>query len=113
MFLWRLAMTTNKGVKMKHILIFLVLLPLGGLAAEATEVATGSAAGLKALAAALTISLGALGGALAQGLIASAAMTGIARNPQALKNMFVPFIVSLAMVESLVLFCLVIAIIKT
>ena len=97
---------------MKHILIFLVLLPLGGLAAETAE-AVGSAAGFKALAAALAISLGALGGALAQGRIASAAMEGIARNPQALKNMFVPFIVSLAMVESLVLFCLVIAIIKT
>ena len=98
---------------MKHLLIFLVLLPLGSLATEATEALTGGAVGLKALAAALAISLGALGGALAQGRVASAAMEGIARNPQAVKNMFVPFMVSLAMIESLVLFCLVIAMIKT
>ena len=98
---------------MKHLLIFLVLLPLGSLAAEATEAVTGNASGLKALAAAVTISIGALGGALGQGRVASAAMEGIARNPQAGKNMFVPFMVSLAMIESLVLFCLVIAMIKT
>lgn len=98
---------------MKHLLILLAFLPLGGLAAEAGEAVAGSAAGLKALAAALAISLGALGGALGQGRVASAAMEGIARNPQAVKNMFVPFMVSLAMIESLVLFCLVIAMIKT
>lgn len=98
---------------MKHLLIFLVLLPLGSLAAETAETVAGSAVGMKALAAALAISLGALGGALAQGRVASAAMEGIARNPQAVKNMFVPFMVSLAMIESLVLFCLVIAMIKT
>ena len=98
---------------MKHLLIFLVLLPLGSLAAEAAETAAGNASGLKALAAAVTISIGALGGALGQGRVASAAMEGIARNPQAGKSMFVPFMVSLAMIESLVLFCLVIAMIKT
>ncbi|MDE0092449.1 MAG: ATP synthase F0 subunit C [Oligoflexia bacterium] len=97
---------------MKQILIALCFLPLSSLAAE---MATNGAedAGLKALAAAVAISLGALGGALGQGRVAASAMEGIARNPQASKSMFVPFMVALAMIESLVLFCLVIAMIKT
>ena len=69
--------------------------------------------GWKAIAAAIAISVGAFGGALSQGRVAAAAMEGIARNPQASKTMFVPFMISLAMIESLVLFCLVIAMIKT
>ncbi len=99
---------------MKSFIIALAVgfLPFSALAAELAESAGGSA-GLKALAAALTISLGALGGALGQGRVAAAAMEGIARNPQAGKSMFVPFMVALAMIESLVLFCLVIAMIKT
>ena len=92
--------------------LFFSLLPFSALAAEVVE-STGGDAGMKALAAALAISLGALGGALGQGRVAAAAMEGIARNPQAGKNMFVPFMVALAMIESLVLFCLVIAMIKT
>lgn len=92
--------------------LFLFFLPLASFAAEVTESSSGDA-GMKALAAALAISLGALGGALGQGKVAASAMEGIARNPQAGKSMFVPFMVALAMIESLVLFCLVIAMIKT
>ena len=94
------------------ILLFFSLLPISALAADVAEASPGDA-GMKALAAALTISLGALGGALGQGKVAASAMEGIARNPQAGKIMFVPFMVALAMIESLVLFCLVIAMIKT
>ncbi len=96
----------------KITILFLTFLPLVSLGAEVVE-SSGGDAGLKALAAALAIALGALGGALGQGKVASAAMEGIARNPQAVKAMFVPFMVGLAMIESLVLFCLVIAMIKT
>ena len=64
---------------------------------------------LRPLAAGLAIAIGALGGALAQGRLAAAAMEGIARNPQAGKTMFVPFIIGLALIESLVIYCLVIA----
>ena len=99
-------------MKAIHWIFLLSLSPVSAWAVEASA-ATGGDAGLKALAAALTISLGALGGALGQGKVASAAMEGIARNPQAGKSMFVPFMVALAMIESLVLFCLVIAMIKT
>ncbi|MGI9548803.1 MAG: ATP synthase F0 subunit C [Bdellovibrionales bacterium] len=98
---------------MKKILILAAsFLPLVSFGAEVVE-STGGDAGLKAIAAALTIALGAVGGAYGQGKVASAAMEGIARNPQAGKAMFVPFMVGLAMIESLVLFCLVIAMIKT
>jgi len=96
----------------KITLLALAVLPLASLGAEVLESSDGEA-GLKALAAAIAISLGALGGALAQGKVASSAMEGIARNPQAAQSMFVPFMVGLAMIESLVLFCLVIAMIKT
>ena len=89
------------------------LLPFSAMAAEVMAGGEANSAGLKALAAALTISLGALGGALGQRKVAASAMEGIARNPQAGKSMFVPFMVALAMIESLVLFCLVIAMIKT
>ncbi len=88
------------------------LLPFSVYAADVSS-ASGGDVGMKALASALAISLGALGGALAQGRVAASAMEGIARNPQAGKSMFVPFMVALAMIESLVLFCLVIAMIKT
>ena len=98
---------------MKKLMVLLVAyLPLSALAEEIV-VSSAEDAGIKALAAAITISLGALGGALGQGRVAASAMEGIARNPQAGKSMFVPFMVALAMIESLVLFCLVIAMIKT
>ncbi len=96
----------------KFMFLLIVFTPWAAAAAEAAESAGGSE-GLKALAASLAIAIGALGGALGQGKLAATAMEGIARNPQAAKSMFVPFMVGLAMIESLVLFCLVIAMIKT
>ena len=62
-----------------------------------------------ALATALAIGIAAIGGTLAQGKIGSAAMDGLARNPQASNNMFVPMILGLVFIESLVIFSLVIA----
>lgn len=65
--------------------------------------------GLVALAAGLAIALAALGGALGQGRAAAAALDGIARNPGARKDLFVPFILGLALIESLVIYALIIA----
>ncbi len=62
-----------------------------------------------AAAAAFAIGLGAFGGALAQGKAVAATMEGIARNPGAAGKMFVPMILGLALIESLVIYCLVIA----
>ena len=71
------------------------------------EASTGN--GSIAIAASITIGIAALGGALAQGKVGSSAMEGIARNPQASKEMFVPMIIGLALIESLVIYALVIA----
>ena len=63
---------------------------------------------LYAIGAGLAIGIAALGGALGQGKIGAAAMDGIARNPQAQKTMFVPMILGLVLIESLVIYALVI-----
>ena len=61
------------------------------------------------IAAALAIGLSALGGAIGQGRAAGSALEGIARNPQASGKIFVPMIVGLALIESLVIYGLLIA----
>lgn len=61
-----------------------------------------------ALAAGLAIGLAAFGGSLGQGRAAAAALEGIARNPQASGKLFTPMIIGLALIESLVIYALVI-----
>lgn len=75
--------------------------------AQGGEVASGG--GAVAIAAAICMGLGTFGGAMGQGRTASAALEGIARNPQAAPKVQTPMIIALAMTESLVLFALVIA----
>ncbi len=62
--------------------------------------------GWKAMAAALGISIAAFGGALGQGRAAAAALDGIARNPSASDKLFTPMILGLALIESLVIYAL-------
>jgi len=50
-----------------------------------------------------------LGGTMGQGRAASAALEGISRNPGAAPRIMTPMILGLALIESLVLFALVIA----
>ncbi len=64
------------------------------------------------LGAALAIGLAAMGGSIAQGRTAAAALEGIARNPAAQGKIFVPMIIGLALIESLVLYAFVIAFVK-
>ena len=59
--------------------------------------------------AAFAIGVAALGGALAQGRAAAAALEGIARNPGAKSAVFTPMILGLALIESLVIYALIIA----
>ncbi|MEZ4288703.1 MAG: ATP synthase F0 subunit C [Polyangiales bacterium] len=63
----------------------------------------------RAMAAAFAIGVAAFGGALGQGKAAATALDGIARNPNAAGKMFVPLILGLALIESLVIYALVIA----
>ena len=58
----------------------------------------------------LGIGIAAFGGALGQGKTASAALDGIARNPGASGKIFTPMILGLALIESLVIYSLIISI---
>lgn len=64
------------------------------------------------LAAGLAIGIAAFGGSLGQSKAAAAALEGIARNPSASGKIFVPMIIGLALIESLVLYAFVIAFVK-
>jgi F-type H+-transporting ATPase subunit c len=61
------------------------------------------------LGAALAFGLSALGGGIGQGRASGAALEGIARNPQAYNRIFTPMILGLALIESLVIYGLLIA----
>ena len=65
--------------------------------------------GMVGLGAGLAIGLAAFGGGIAQGNAAKGALEGIARNPQAADQLFTPMIIGLALIESLVIYALVIA----
>ena len=62
-----------------------------------------------AAAAGFAIGIGALGGAMGQGRAIAAALEGISRNPGAASKIQMSMILGLALIESLVLFALVIA----
>jgi F-type H+-transporting ATPase subunit c len=63
-----------------------------------------------ALAAGLCIGIAAAGCGLGQGRAAAAALEGIARNPSASDKLFTPMIIGLALIESLAIYGLVVAI---
>lgn len=65
--------------------------------------------GIIALAAGLAIGLAAAFGALGQSKGVAAALEGIARNPAASGKLVTPMIIGLALIESLVIYALVIA----
>ena len=78
-----------------------------GAAAEGTNVFGVKSA--LALAAGLGIGIASFGGALGQGKAAASALEGIARNPEAASKVMTPMIIALALIESLVIYSLVIA----
>ena len=61
------------------------------------------------LGAGLAIGLAALGCGMGQGKAASAALEGISRNPGAAGKIFTPYILGLALIESLCIYGLVVA----
>ena len=61
------------------------------------------------LAVGLGMGIAAFGGALGQGRAAAAALEGIARNPGASGKIFTPMILGLALIESLVIYSLLIS----
>lgn len=75
----------------------------GAVSAGVATTAAGTL-GLVALAVGIMMGLAVLGGTLGQSRAASMALEGIARNPAASGKLTVPLILSLALMESLVLF---------
>lgn len=71
--------------------------------------AEGAAAGAGYLPAGLGMGIAAVGGAYGQGRVISAALESISRNPGSAGQLFLPWILGLAFIESLVIFTLVVA----
>jgi F0F1-type ATP synthase membrane subunit c/vacuolar-type H+-ATPase subunit K len=65
--------------------------------------------GIFAFTAGFTIALSVISGTLSQGMAAKATLEGITRNPESAGKVFVPMILAFALIESLVLFSLLIA----
>lgn len=77
----------------------------------AAQAAGGIGDGVKemlALAAGLGMGIASLGGALGQGKAIASALEGIARNPGSQPKVFIPMLVGLALVESLVILAFVV-----
>ena len=62
-----------------------------------------------ALGAGIAIGIAAFGGAFGQGRAVAAALEGIGRNPGSADKIFTPMIIGLALIESLVIYALLIA----
>ena len=83
------------------------------LAQTAAPAAADHNVGLKAIAAGVGFAIAVVGGALGQSRIGAAACEGAARNPGAAAKIQTMMILGLALIESLVLFALVIVFVKT
>ena len=88
------------------------MLFVGQLAMAQDGAVSGATDPYASLSAALAIGIAAFGGAIGQARAAAAALEGIARNPNAQGKIFVPMIIGLALIESLVLYAFVIAFVK-
>jgi F-type H+-transporting ATPase subunit c len=93
--------------------LFMLALPALAMATEEAAEGAGGDFLMKfglAIGAGVGLGVAAFGGGLGQGKTAAAALEGIARNPGAADKMFVPMIIGLALIESLVLYTFIIAI---
>jgi F-type H+-transporting ATPase subunit c len=90
--------------------LVLFAIPAFAEGADAAAAAAASAdKGFIALAIGLGLGIAAAGGGIGQGRAAAAALEGIGRNPGAAKEIFTPLLLSLALIESLVIYSLVIS----
>jgi F-type H+-transporting ATPase subunit c len=100
----------------RYLLCFMGYCVIFGAPLMASEGAAADAGGdktvLKMFAAGLTIAIAAFGGAFGQAKAAAAALEAIGRNPSAQSKIFVPMIVALALIESLVIYALVVVFAK-
>ena len=90
--------------------IFMAAVPVLAQGGDAATAAANSAVGVKAIAAGVGFAIAVFGGALGQSRIGAAACEGAARNPGAAAKIQTMMILGLALIESLVLFALVISV---
>jgi F-type H+-transporting ATPase subunit c len=90
-------------------LLTVVVGVLFGCVAFASDSSAGDSVGMAKLGAAIVMGLGAFGAASAQGRAAGSALEGLARNPSAKADVFVPMLLSLVFMEFQALMCFVIA----
>jgi len=103
-------MTSRRVFMIGMILLAVMALPAmaqGGAAAPAAQPGAGSALGI--IGAAFAIGVAAAGGAVGQAKAVSSACSAMARNPGAAANVRFALILGLALIESLVLYALLIA----
>jgi F-type H+-transporting ATPase subunit c len=105
----------HKRIWMSLVGLSLALAPAAAFAQEHAAAAGGGEGFMKffaiAIGAGLAIGLSAIGGGLGQGKAVASALEGIARNPGAAGKIVTPMIIGLAMIESLVIYGLVVALI--
>lgn len=92
--------------------LMIAAMPVLAQPANAATEAANSSAGLKAIAAGVGFAIAVFGGALGQSKIGAAACEGAARNPGAAGRIQTMMILGLALIESLVLFALLIVFVK-
>lgn len=114
----RFARKEDKMKKLLPVLGGVLVWPLGAnfalAAAEgATAAVDSQAKAAIAIAAGVAVAIAAFGAALGQGRVGAAAMESIGRNPNAADRLFLPLVLTLALLEALALYGFVIAIILT
>jgi len=97
----------RKGMALTALALLMVL---SMAPAAMAQDGSGGGTALLGVGAGLSIGLAALGGGIGQGRTAGSALDGISRNPGASGKMFVPMILGLVLIESLVIYGLVIGI---
>jgi len=96
--------------------LFVSLISSGVALAAAESAASAGDSQVKAaiaIAAGLAVAIAGFGAALGQGRVGAAAMESIGRNPNAADRLFLPLVLTLALLEALALYGFVIAIILT
>ena len=93
--------------------LFVTLVSSGVALAAAESTTAGGDGQVKAavaIAAGVAVAIAAFGAALGQGRVGAAAMESIGRNPNAAEKLFLPLVLTLALLEALALYGFVIAI---
>jgi F-type H+-transporting ATPase subunit c len=101
----------SKKVAAATAFVVTFLIPLVAFAQPAAGAASGGGEDKMGayIGAGIAMGLAVLGGGLGQGRAASSALEGIARNPSAASKIQTPMLIALALIESLVLFALLVA----